>query len=85
MLFSCGDGSAKGFQGRLRMSTFSVAVRKSRKAALLDAVCGSQRARYAMSQVLHWLAVALYEGCVGVNIHKLLLAFEALGQVEFGG
>ena len=85
LLFSCCDESAKGFHGRLRISMFSFAVRKSRNASLLEAVSGSQRARYAMSHVLHLLAFVAGAGAVIVNIHKLLLALEALGQVEFGG
>jgi len=52
LLFSCDDGSAKGFHGWLRISLLSVEVRKARRASLLDAVSGSQRARYAISQVL---------------------------------
>ena len=63
---------------------FSFALRKSRNVSLLDAVSGSQRARYAMSHVLS-LSVSLVDAGAGiVNIHKLLLALEALGQVEFG-
>ena len=56
LLFSCVDASGKGFQGRLSMAALSLEVRKARRASLLDAVSGSQRARYAMSQVLALLA-----------------------------
>lgn len=83
LLFSCDDGSGKGFHGWARMSLFSLAVRKARRASLLDAVSGSQRARYAMSQVLLLSATLLRS--MQVNIHKLLLALEALAQVELGG
>lgn len=83
LLFSCVEGSGKGLHGRLSMSMLSFAVRKARRASLLEAVSGSQRARYAISQVL--AVLAHYYMIYGrVNIHKLLLAFEALGQVELG-
>ena len=65
------------------MFLFSAVVRKARRASLLDAVSGSQRARYAMSQVLLLSATLLH--AVVVNIHKLLFALEALAQVELGG
>ena len=82
LLFSCDDGSGKGFHGWLRISLFSLEVRKARRASLLDAVSGSQRARYAISQVLIVLGTVLRP--IKVNIHKLLLAFEALAKVELG-
>ena len=59
-------------------------MRKSRNASLLDAVSGSQSARYAISQVLLNLVVYFLVIAMLVNIHKLLLALEALGQVELG-
>jgi hypothetical protein len=37
-----------------------------------------------MSQVLHGLVIVFDTTTVMVNIHKLLFAFEALGQVKFG-
>jgi hypothetical protein len=55
LLFSCCDGSGKGFHGLLRICVFSVAVRNARRGSLLEAASGSQRARYAMSQVLAML------------------------------
>jgi hypothetical protein len=52
LLFSCGDGSGNGFHGLLRICLFSFAVRNARRGSLLEAGSGSQRARYARSQVL---------------------------------
>lgn len=86
--FSCDDGSGKGRHGWVRVSMFSLVERKARRASLLDAVAGSQRARYATSQVLEECVRRVVGGGEkedgAVNIHQLLLAVEALCQVEVG-
>ena len=78
LLFSCGEGSGNGLHGLLRILTLDSAVRKSRRRALLEAVCGSHSAVYAVSHDLE-LSVTYptsngdlaYMGCCSPLKHRV--------------